>query len=146
MEDLKEKMFNKEQESVIIDLCNKLTTLNCAMSEMTASWKDATGMSQEEMQQKENERIVRSINVFGNFISFYQDNLKSLPEAIIEKIDVIKEAFYKSFGDYTFGKQFDIESKFTLELVVEAGNKVRNIQPAIAQLLNDFRSVSEQDQ
>ena len=141
LQNYKSTKIYEQQLLIIIELHKKLIDLNRSMLEMTG-WNEITGMPEEEIQQKENEQIDSTARTYNEFMSFYQDNLIFFPQKTVEKIDYIRTEYFNSFHDYTFGKKFGITSEFTFKQAVEASKKIRDvIQPAIEQLVNDFRNI-----
>lgn len=139
LQNYKSTKIYEQQLTIIIDLHKKLVSLNNAMLEMTG-WSEVTGMSQEVIQQKENEQIENTAKTYNEFISFYQENLIFFPKETVKKIDAIKSEYFSNFHNFTFSKR--IKSDFSFREAVEVSKKVRDvIQPAIEQLVNDFRNI-----
>lgn len=142
LQNYKSTKIYEQQLSIIIDLHRKLRDLNCAMLEMTAGWKETTGLSKEEILQKENEQIDSTAKTYNEFMTFYQDNLIFFPQKTVEKIDAIRAEYFSSFHNYTFSKKIGITSELTFKQAVEVSERVREvIQPAVVQLVNDFRNI-----
>ena len=91
-------------------------------------------------EQEEIDRIKKAGDSYNDFMLFFQDNLIFIPQKTIDKLESIRNAYFNSYMDYTFGRQFGIESKFTFEKSKEAGDRVQEkIQPAVNQLVADFK-------
>jgi len=126
----------ERQLNVIIELHKKLTRLNREMQIMTAFMKRVI----KDAEQEETERIKNAGEAYNDFMLFYQDNLIFIPKNTVDKIEVIRDDYWSSFNDYTFGRSYGIRDKSTYEKTVKAGDRVREkTQPAVEQLVTDFR-------
>ncbi len=106
------------------------------MQTMTAILKPVV----EDADQEETDRINSAGEAYNNFILFFSDNLILIPQQTVDQLNTIKDDYWNSLNDYTFGRNYGIKDKFTFEKSLEAGERVREeIQPALNQLIRDFR-------
>jgi hypothetical protein len=128
----------ERQLNVIIDLHKKLTKLNREMQIMTAYMKPVVNDAERE----ETERIKSAGESYNDFFIYYQDNLIFINKNTVDKLNIIRNEYWSSFNDYTFGRNYNIQDKMTYQKSVEAMNRVKEkIQPAVDQLTADFREL-----
>jgi len=138
LQNYKSTQVYERQLNVIIDLHKKLTRLNREMQIMTAFIKQII----KDAEQEETDRIKNAGEAYNDFMLFYQDNLIFIPKHTVDKLNIIRDDYWSSFNDYTFGCNYGIRDKFTWEKSKEAGDKVKEkIQPAVDQLVTDFRQL-----
>lgn len=138
LQNYKSTQVYEKQLNIIIDLHKKLTKLSREMQTMTAFAK----MIIKDEEREETDRIKNAGEAYNDYMLFYQDNLIFIPNNTVEKLNSIRNEFWSSFNDYTFGRSFGVSNKFTYEKAKEAGERVREkIQPAIDQLIIDFRQL-----
>ena len=138
LQNYKSTQVYERQLNVIIDLHKKLTRLNREMQIMTAFIKQII----KDAEQEETDRIKNAGEAYNDFMLFYQDNLIFIPKHTVDKLNIIRDDYWSSFNDYTFGRNYGIRDKFTWEKSKEAGDKVKEkIQPAVDQLVTDFRQL-----
>lgn len=136
LQNYKSTQIYERQLNVIIDLHKKLVQVSREMQSMTASMKQIL----KDAEQEETERISNAAEAYNDFMFFYHDNIIFIPNQTAEKLNSIRNDYWESFNDYTFGRNYGIKSKFTFEKSNEAGKRVREqIQPAVDQLVIDFR-------
>jgi hypothetical protein len=134
----KSTQIYERQLTAVIELHKKLALLNQAMQEMTAFMK----LIHKDAEQEETERINKAATAYNEFLNFYLENQIYIPKATIDQIEKLKSEYFKSYNDYTFGRQFGLKNNFTSEKSIQAGEKVSNeIQPALNQLMVDFREL-----
>ena len=138
LQNYKSTQVYERQLNVIIDLHKKLTRLNREMQIMTAFMKPIIKDAKEE----ETERIKNAGEAYNEFMLFYHDNLIFIPKHTVEKLNILRDDYWSSFNDYTFGLNYGGRDKFTYEKSKEAGDRVKvKIQPAVDQLVADFRQL-----
>ena len=138
LQNYKSTKVYERQLNVIIDLHKKLTRLNREMQTMTAFMKPVIN----DAEQEETERIKNAGDAYNDFMHFFQDNLIFIPKHTVDKLNIIRDDYWSSFNDYTFGRNYGIRDKFTYEKSKEAGDRVREkTQPAVDQLITDFRQL-----
>ena len=92
--------------------------------------------------EEETERIKNAGEAYNEFMLFYHDNLIFIPKHTVEKLNILRDDYWSSFNDYTFGLNYGGRDKFTYEKSKEAGDRVKvKIQPAVDQLVADFRQL-----
>jgi len=138
LQNYKSTQTYERQLNVIIDLHKKLSKLNREMQAMTAFIKEV----HEDSEQEEAERIKKAGESYNDFMEFYLDNLIFIPKNTVDKLDSVRNDYFNSYMDYTLGRQFGTEPKFTYQKFKEASNRVKDkIQPAVNQLVIDFREL-----
>ena len=138
LQNYKSTQIYERQLDVIIELHKKLVKLTREMQIMTALLRQVI----KDEKQEENERVKNAADSYNDFLQFYQDNLIFIPQSTVVKLNSIRDDYWTSFNDYTFGKNHASGDKYTWELLKEAGNRVREkIQPAVDQLVTDFRQL-----
>jgi len=138
LQNYKSTQVYERQLNVIIDLHKKLIKLNREMQIMTAILKPVI----KDADQEETERINSAGEAYNDFMIFYRDNLIFIPKDTIDKLDAIRDDYWSSLNDYSFGHNYGIKDKFTFEKSIEAGKRLREkIQPAVDQLISDFRKL-----
>jgi hypothetical protein len=137
LKNYKSTQVYERQLNVIIDLHKKLTRLNREMQIMTAFMKPVI----QDAEQEETERIKNAGEAYNDFMFFYQDNLIFIPKHTVVKLNTIRDDYWSSFNDYTFSRNYGIKD-FTFEKSNAAGDRVKEkIQPAVDQLVTDFRQL-----
>ena len=138
LQNYKATQIYERQLNAIIDLHKKLVTLNNAMREMTVFMKPVI----KDAEQEENERIKKAGEAYNDFMLFYQDNKIFIPQDTVDQLEKVRNDFFSSYMDYTFGQRFGISDKFSFEKAKEAGDRVQQtVQPAVDQLVSDFREL-----
>lgn len=136
LQNYKSTKVYERQLNVIIELHKKLIKLNREMQIMTAFLKPVHN----DAEQEETDRIKNAADSYNDFMFFYQDNMIFLPEKTVEKLHEVRDDYWSSYNDYTFGHNYGIRSEFSFDKSVAAGERVRNkIQPAVDQLVMDFK-------
>lgn len=132
----------ERQLNVIIELHKKLVKLNREMQEMTSLLK----LVAKDAEKEEWERIDKTGKSYNDFMHFYQDNIIFIPAETVTKINSIRNDYWSSFSEYTFGPKYGIKSEYTYEKSKAASERVeKEIQPALEQLIKDFRKLIGSD-
>ncbi len=138
LQNYKSTQVYERQLNVIIDLHKKLIKLTREMHIMTSFMKEVISDAERE----EAERVKNAAESYNDFMLFYQDNLIFLPKDTVYKLNGIKDDYWSSHNDYTFGRRYGSANEYTFSLLKEAGNRVREkIQPAVEQLVLDFKQL-----
>ena len=138
LQNYKSTQVYERQLNVIIELHKKLIKLTREMQIMTALMKQVINDPEKE----EAERIKNAAESYNDFMLFYQDNLIFLPKETVDKLHSVRDDYWNSFNDYTFGRNYSIGDEYTYRLLKEAGNRVREkIQPAVDLLVSDFKQL-----
>jgi hypothetical protein len=138
LQNYKSTQVYERQLNVIIDLHKKLTRLNREMQIMTAFLKPVI----KDAEQEETDRIKNAGDAYNDFMLFYHENLIFIPKHTVDRLHSLRDDYWSSFNDYSFGWNYGIRDKFTYEQSKEAGVRVKEkIQPAVDQLVTDFRQL-----
>ncbi len=138
LQNYKATQIYEKQLTTISDLHKKLVKLNREMREMTLFMKPIV----KDGEQEEIDRMKRAGDSYNDFFLFYQDHSIFFPQVTVDKLDSIRNEYFSSYNDYTFGRTFNIRDKMTYEKAIEAGKRVQEkIQPALTQLEDDFRQL-----
>lgn len=137
-ETFKATRLHERRLNVILELHKKLITLNRNMLEMTAFMKE---IHTDNPEQEEVDRIKKAAESYNDFMLYLQENSIFIPESTEKNLDQIRNDYFESYSDYTFGRKFGI-SDFTYKKSSEAGERVKGkISDAVIKLKSDFREL-----
>ena len=138
LQNYKSTQVYERQLNVIIQLHQKLVKLNRSMEEMTTFLNQVI----EDGEKEETERIKAAGKDYNDFMDFFQNNKLFIPQSTTEKLEKIRNEYFNSYNDYTFGRKYGIKSKFTFEKSKKAGDRIKEeVQPATKQIIIDFKDL-----
>ncbi len=129
------KIYEK-QLNIIIDLHKKLVKLNYETQEMMTFLKPVSNSALD----RGDEGIKNAAQAYNDLNQFVQDNLIFIPEILVAKLNNIRNDYFSSYWDFTFGHRYGINNDFTTSKSLKASEEIKEkIQPAIDQIVTDFR-------
>ena len=137
-ETTKATKLHEQQLEAINEIFKRLMSLDRAMLEMTSLLK----LKGENPEKEEVDRIKNAGSAYNDFLVYFDGHSILLPEETETLLENIRSDYFDSYSDYTFGRSFGVESKFTYEQSKAAGDRVRvKIKEAIKQLKSNFRKL-----
>jgi len=112
-----------------------------AMIEMTSLLKYMS-TNVDENEKIENEKIKTASDCHNDFYIFYLKNKIFLSQETCDLIDSLKDKYFDSYFDYTYGKKYEnSDSELTYKLAKAASDKVRKEIPIVLKNIEqDFRT------
>ena len=131
--------LHEQRLKVILELHKKLLILNRNMLEMTSILKE---IHTEDPEQEEVDRIKKAGAAYNDFMTYFLEKSIFLNKELENKLEQIRNDYFDSYSDYTFGREFGIQNEFTYEKSKEASKRVRNkISVALEDLKSNFRNI-----
>ncbi|NVK44359.1 MAG: hypothetical protein HWE39_24250 [Oceanospirillaceae bacterium] len=136
------QLYTKKAE-VIEQLYQLMVELHMAMLELTRTFKNVSGMTEDEIKNQRDEEIRSAAQAHNKFFQFYRTKKIYLDKKACELIDKIKQQTSDAFTEATFRERFQTSpDKYTFNLAKEAREKVeKDINALLETLEDEFRLI-----